>query len=226
MQTTTTRGVKCGNVKVHGREQATYHATIAAVKACYAARYANGQFTGGISDSRSRAGIGGVADALVYGGNGVTTDDLPDMGTDTPDEDARSEREARRADFSISHVPEGRYAVEDPKSGELRFVAISKGAEDGRWKDHTFAEVLSAGQHSLNAHKLGSNRPNGAKYYGKAHGMMRVLASMTDKEWNAARIRFGIELKYCGFHPGPLTNDKSRRLGYGEQCARNNGLPY
>lgn len=211
MQTTTSQGVKCGNTKVHGRERATYHATSADVKACYAARYAGGTYTEGANsdaywDREMQRKERREDERVAY-------DKLMrDLASDSPDEDRRSEREARRSNIDISNVGAGWYAVDHPEDGVLRFLRVDT-PDEGKWRGYRFVKI----QASDDFYKLGSQRPNG-RYYGKSHALVRALAQMTDEERYGAMARYGREIGACGVCNRTLTDETSRKLGIGPVC--------
>lgn len=105
-------------------------------------------------------------------------------------------------------VPAGGYAIEDP-TGKLRFYRVDR-PESGQWKGYTFV-----------AEQVGDRRRKVRDPQERRRTLQAIAAAGLD----AARIRYGVELVYCGFHPGPLTDPDSRRRGYGPDCAKNHGLP-
>jgi len=119
-------------------------------------------------------------------------------------------RNQPQTDLSVlNSIPTGRYAVKT-EEGHWSFWSAWHGDQKGI----TFLDQLVA-------------RPDGLE---KERVTLQVAAAIAAKivamGVDESRIEFGLQIGWCGYHDGPLTNPISRALGYGEECARNNGLPY
>lgn len=98
-------------------------------------------------------------------------------------------------------VPEGRYAVQDPYDGVLKFYKVNRPTE-GRWAGRVFIDVRASDEH----HPIRDAT--------KRAEIMRVI-ELDPKE---AMLRYGRELGSCGHCGRTLTNELSREIGIGPIC--------
>lgn len=98
-------------------------------------------------------------------------------------------------------VPTGRYAVEDPADGVLKFYKVNRPTE-GKWAGYTFLDV----QASDELHPIKNRRKKDD------------ILSLILRDPQAAMLRYGIELGKCGHCGRTLTNELSREIGIGPIC--------
>jgi len=109
----------------------------------------------------------------------------------------------------LNSIPTGRYAVRT-EEGHWSFWSAWHGDQKGI----TYLDQLVAGGDGLVKERITLQ---------VAAAIARKIVAMGVNE---SRTEFGLQVGWCGYHDGPLTNPISRALGYGEECARHNGLPW
>lgn len=102
----------------------------------------------------------------------------------------------------VDDVIAGRYAVESPRDGALRFYLVERPTE-GKWAGYVFVKVM----HSDDETNLGSRFA------------MDVLEEIHRVGPEACSIRYGREIKRCGVCGRTLTNEASRAAGIGPICS-------
>ena len=113
-------------------------------------------------------------------------------------------RKAAPADVD---VPAGRYALVHPVRSIVEFFVVDK-PEDGKWAGRTFVKQQASDD----------------KYPVKGARRSEVLARIAEDP-HAAMIRYGHELGRCGRCGRTLTDEVSRAMGIGPDCAEALGIP-
>jgi hypothetical protein len=98
-------------------------------------------------------------------------------------------------------VTAGRYAVQDPYDGVLKFYKVGRPTE-GRWAGRVFLDVQA------------SDELYPIKDPTKRNAIMDVIA----KDPKEAMLRYGKEIGNCGHCGRTLTNEFSRSIGIGPIC--------
>lgn len=106
-------------------------------------------------------------------------------------------------------VPEGRYAVE--VDGKLRFFKVDRPSE-GKWAGRLFLNEVVGGQDS-----------DGRGFPVKG-GNRAVILGLLGEDTTAAASRYGREIGRCGFCHILLTDELSRAVGIGPDCAEHRGI--
>jgi hypothetical protein len=112
----------------------------------------------------------------------------------------------RQASPEAIDVPAGRYAVIDEERSIVEFFVVDK-PEEGKWAGRTFV----------------SQQASDEKYPVRGARRGEVLARIAvDPE--AALLRYGHELGRCGNCGRTLTDETSRAMGIGPDCAAKLGI--
>lgn len=98
-------------------------------------------------------------------------------------------------------VRAGRYAIEDPDDGVLKFYHVDRPTE-GRWQGRIFLSVRA------------SDEKHPIRDHAKKSRIMDKIAIAP----KAAMLRFGQEIGACGHCGRTLTNAESREIGIGPIC--------
>jgi hypothetical protein len=242
------KGIHCAN---HGWNAHVYHDSIDAVRECFAARQdfddqakaephrtasfglatdqalADEEFWGEQMQAKERAEDERVA-AYKQARDQELTAHWPEDPTVALNAQAKartygtSENDWQPTRLHLDHVPDASYAIEHPEDGKLRFLEVEHGEAGGQYADWQFVSVRASDEW----HKLGKVNPKYGTYGGKAVALVGALASMTAEQLLKAAARYGQELGECGYCHRTLTDEDSRRLGYGKICAGHHGLQY
>jgi hypothetical protein len=198
--------IHCGN---HGWNEHVYHDSTAEVRACFSGRY-------------------DVETPEAIAAEGSPDEEDAAQGTIWPEEPthalnararARKDDGWQKTSIKLDHVPPASYAIEHPDDGKLRFLEVEPG--EGKWDGYIFVTVRAGDEW----HKLGNVNPKyGHGYGGKAVALVTALAALNADELQQAAARYGQELGECGYCHLTLTDEDSRRLGYGPVCAGRHGL--
>ena len=103
-------------------------------------------------------------------------------------------------------VPAGRYAIVDEADGRIRFFVVDRPTE-GRWAGRVFV----------------SEQASDEKFPVRGARRGEVLAAIA-VDPREAMIRYGHELGRCGNCGRTLTDETSRAMGIGPDCARALGI--
>jgi hypothetical protein len=110
---------------------------------------------------------------------------------------------------AVTDVPEGRYAVE--VGGKLRFFKVDTPTE-GKWAGRLFLNEV-----------VGGNTSDGRGWPVKGAQRTEILGLLAEAP-DFARSRYGREIGRCGFCHILLTDDLSRAVGIGPDCAEKHGI--
>jgi Family of unknown function (DUF6011) len=116
-------------------------------------------------------------------------------------DDRPKEQRSVMATRSWPDIRAGRYAVEDPDDGVLKFYHVDR-PTDGRWKGYTFLKV----------------RASDTLYPIRDRQHMHRIMVEIGKNPKEAMLRFGREIGACGHCGRTLTNEESREYGIGPIC--------
>lgn len=104
-------------------------------------------------------------------------------------------------------VNEGRYAINDPKDGVLKFYQVDKPME-GRWAGYTFLSVMASDD----------------RWPIKDHATKAAILQVISGDPLKALARYGQEIGKCGHCGRTLTDSESRRIGIGPVCRGKLGM--
>jgi hypothetical protein len=130
-----------------------------------------------------------------------TYKDLPRKSQDAAKAEAIAPGASTEEIAKATEVPAGRYAVEDPADGVLKFYRLDRPTQ-GKWAGYTFLKVQASDElHSIR---------------NRAHRDSIIAAIAVSPE--AAATRYGQELGRCYACGRTLTDATSRDLGIGPDC--------
>lgn len=98
-------------------------------------------------------------------------------------------------------VPAGRYALVHPERGHVEFFRVDR-PEEGKWAGYTFVKQQASDD-----------------LYPVKGARAKEILSRIAEDPHAALIRYGHELGCCGRCGRTLTDEVSRAMGIGPECA-------
>lgn len=99
-------------------------------------------------------------------------------------------------------IPEGRYAVNDPTDGTLKFYQVDKPTK-GKWAGWVFLSVFASDE----------------RFPIRDRSKKDLILATIAQDSKGAMARYGLELGICGRCGRTLTDETSRALGIGPVCA-------